>query len=135
MSALAFWFTKIDVADLDRAEHFYTSVFGLVVTRRVTSGEGIYAHKEVVMTPAGAPAGSTQLLLTRFVNRAPAALGEAIVGLQVSDVDATIAAAVDAGGSLDHPAQDYPEHNLRVALIKDHEGHMVQVMQFLQSMT
>jgi predicted enzyme related to lactoylglutathione lyase len=133
MSAIAFWFTKIAVADLDRAERFYTAVFGLVVAKRVTSGEGSYAHEEVVMNPAGAPVGSTQLLLTRFVNRAPAVPGEAVVGLQVSDVNATIAAAVEAGGSLDHPARDYPEHNLRVALIKDHEGHRVQIMQVLES--
>lgn len=131
MPATAFSFTKIAVADLERAEHFYSSVFGLSAVRRITGGEGDHAHEEVVMMPVGAAPDSCRLVLTRFINRALAVPGEAVIGLQVTDIDATIDAAIDAGGSTDHPARDFPEHGLRVALVKDHEGHVIELLQTL----
>jgi len=126
-----FNFAKVAVSDLAAMERFYCSVFGFVVDRRIVSGSGDHAHEELVLNVPDAPGQTGLLLLTRFVNRALPEPGEWVVGLGVSDIDETVAAAVAAGGTVNMPVQDYAEYGLRVGQVKDPEGHFIQLHEIL----
>lgn len=112
-------------------ERFYCTAFGFVVGRRIVSGSGDNAHDELVLNVPDAPDQTGLLVLTRFVNRAPPEPGEWVVGLGVTDIEESIAAAVQAGGTVNSPVQDYPQYGLRVGLVKDPEGHFIQLHQIL----
>jgi predicted enzyme related to lactoylglutathione lyase len=45
-----------------------------------------------------------------------------------TDVDATIRAVVSNGGGVLRAAQDRPEHAVRAAVVKDLEGHIIEVV-------
>jgi lactoylglutathione lyase len=129
MSVTAFDFTKILVGDLAAAERFYVGALRFTVVTRLAHGDGERALEEVILLPAGAERTSTQLVIKRYVNRPAPAPGEAILGFHVDDIEATIAAALAYGGSIDHPPVDVPDHALRVAYVKDHEGHLIELLQ------
>lgn len=131
MAVTGFNFTKVAVSDLAAMEQFYCTAFGFVVARRILSGGGDNEHEELVLNVPDAPGQTGLLLLTRFIRRPPPVPGEWVVGLSVSDIDESVAAAVAAGGTVNTPVQDFAQHGLRVALVKDPEGHFVQLHQFL----
>lgn len=129
MPATAFAFTKIMVSDVAAAEAFYSKVLGLTVLARVVR-EGEHPVEETVMAVPGAESGA-RLIVERPIGRPLPAPGEVITGFMVDDVDAFVEAAVAAGGSIVHPAQNNEEHGLRLAFVADHEGHVIEALQML----
>jgi predicted enzyme related to lactoylglutathione lyase len=130
MTATAFPFTKIIVGDLAAAERFYTTVLGLSVAARFAQGEQDDRMEETFLSVAGAPQGGSQLAILCYPNKPRPAAGEAITGFVVKNVDAVIEAALGAGGMLVKEAYDIAEHGVRVAVIGDIEGHLVELLQF-----
>jgi len=54
--------------------------------------------------------------------------GEATLGfiVIVTDVGATVADALAAGGSAHHPASAQPQHGGKVAFVKNGDGHRIE---------
>jgi len=120
-------FMKIIVGDVDRVFDFYNRVLGVEQHIRVRTGEGYEELDEIVSKPVGGE-GGISLAIKRFVNRPAPVPGELQVGFTVENVDATLAAALEMGGSVLKPAVDMPEHGVRVAFFKDLEGHTVEIV-------
>lgn len=126
MTESAFIFTKIVVADLDRVIPFYCEAIGLRLLNRLTAPDGDYAQEEAILAGKGAERGP-MLLLVRYLNLPAPAPGSAWTGFSVTDLDATVAAAVRAGGSIVIPRHDAADFGLTVAVIADPEGHLVEL--------
>lgn len=130
MAVNSFIFTKLMVRDIALLERFYVDVLGLGHLRRIEEGEGDHAFVEVFLSVGQAPGGA-QLVLMQYLNKPAPVPGEALIGLVVDDVDATLAAVQAAGGAVAVPAFTIPEHYLRMAYATDPEGHTLELMQFL----
>ena len=128
-----FSFTKIIVADVDRLFAFYRAVFGMAETARVRQGEGDAELDEIIMGPAGAGYSVPSLVIQRYPNRPIPAPGEATLGFIVADIDRTIKTALAAGATIDQPLRTAAEHGIRVAFIKDPDGHRIEIVQMLQN--
>jgi len=126
-----FSFTKLIVSDVDSLFSFYNSVFGLVEKQRVIQGEGEHELDEIILTAeAGGYSGAT-LVIQRFPNRPIPAPGEATLGFIVDNVDATVEAALAAGGSVYRAAHAQPQHGVKVAFIRDSDGHTIEIVEML----
>jgi len=126
-----FGFTKLIVSDVDGLFAFYNRVFGLVEKARVRQGEGEHELDEIIMSAAGPGYSTPTLVIQRFPNRPIPAPGEATLGFVVEDVDATVAAALAQGGSIYRPAHAQPQHGVKVAFIRDSDGHMIEIVEML----
>lgn len=122
--------TKLVVGDLEAAERFYLAL-GLQVVGRNLGGEAEVRQAQCWLSATG-DASAYVLILSQFVElptpSRPAYPGEAWLVFNVSDVDATIAAATAAGGAVVRPGQDRPEHRVRAAVICDIEGHNIELV-------
>jgi predicted enzyme related to lactoylglutathione lyase len=127
MSARHLAFAKIVTGNLALLETFYETAFDMRVTGRVSFGEGEAALEETILA-MGEGKGSP-LILIRYPNLPVPAAGELVVGLGVEDVAASVEAAVAAGGTLVIPPVDATEHGIRLAFVKDPEGHMLELVQ------
>jgi len=126
----SFAFTKLAVPDLDRAEAFYGTVFGLVPIHRVTAADHAYPLEEVILSQSGAAPGSGHaLILLRYLDRPCPPAGAAWTGFMVADLAATCTAAQAAGGRIAVPIHDNPEHAVRAALIEDPFGHIIEAIE------
>jgi predicted enzyme related to lactoylglutathione lyase len=130
VSALAFSFTKLVVSDLERAERFYCSVFGMKALHRVTSEEHAYPLEEVILSLTG-EAGDHRLVVTRYLERPCPPAGSVWTGFVVADMAATLAAVEAAGGSIAVPVHENAEHGVLAAIAADPEGHLIEIIQML----
>jgi predicted enzyme related to lactoylglutathione lyase len=126
-----FGFTKLIVSDVDSLFAFYARVFNLAEVARVRQGEGEDELDEIIMGAAGKGYSTPSLVIQRYPNRPIPAPGEATLGFVVQDLDATVANALAAGGSIHRPAKAEPQHGVKVAFIKDSDGHLIEVVQML----
>ena len=124
-----FVFTKLVVTDLDASAAFYTSVFGLTEHNRVTADIADRRIDEIMYEPTSP--GAASFVLLRFADRETPAREESILGFMTDDLEALVARAVDAGGSLVDPIRELPEHGVRVGFVADNEGHLVEVVELL----
>lgn len=122
MSTIAFTFTKIVVADLERATEFYRGAIGLKLISRAAD----HQHEEAIMAVPGNESGPL-LMLMHYINRPAPPAGSAWIGFAVSDLLATITAIEDGGGSVIAPPQDVHEHKLTIAVVADPEGHPIEL--------
>ena len=129
MASTGFSFTKIVVGDIDAAERFYTDVMGMKRVLRFQTGEGEFELDEVIMSSSGAYEGGHNLIVIRYLNQPAPTPGEGIFGFTVKDVDATITAVLAAGGTLHRPVRHLAEHGIKVAFVKDPEGHMLELVE------
>ncbi len=122
--------TKLVVRDADAAEAFYGAI-GLKLVARNTGGEGDVRQKQAWLSVTG-DSTSHILILTEFLEvpapPLPAYPGEVWLALNVADVDAVLASAVKAGGSIRRAGEDLPDHGLRAAVLLDNEGHIIEVV-------
>ena len=125
-----FGFTKLVVGDLERSAAFYKSVCGLVEQRRVESEIDGRPIKEILFNPT-APNASTFVLLSFLDSPKPAA-GEIIVGFITTDLAALVERARAAGGSVAKEVRAAPEHGVKVAFVRDVEGHLIEVVELLR---
>ena len=122
--------TKLVVADVEAAERFYVAL-GMKVASRNLGGEA-EVRQEQSWLSATSDMASHVLILSRFLElpapARPVYPGEVWLCFQVPDVDATVAAALAAGGSLFRAGEDRPEHAVRAAVISDNEGHHIELV-------
>jgi predicted enzyme related to lactoylglutathione lyase len=126
-----FSFTKLIVADVDSLFRFYNQVFGLIEMTRVRQGEGEHALDEIIMTAPEGGYSTPSLVIQRFPNRPIPAPGEATLGFIVEDVDATVERALACGGSVYRAAAAQPQHGVKVAFVRDSEGHMIELVEMI----
>ncbi|MFF5965228.1 VOC family protein [Streptomyces collinus] len=124
-----FTFTKILVDDLEAEAAFYSTVLGLVEKHRVAGGEGTGAYSQSIMCCADSDEPS--LLLLKLLHREAPTPGEAVLGFAVADVDEVVRATETAGGSVSSGPRSLPQHGLRIAHVKDPEGHLLELVQRL----
>lgn len=116
--------TKLVVADLERAKTFYEFVCGVRETRRIKGVVDGGPITELIME-AHAPGGAT-LVLFHYHDVPPPAPGGCILVFNTDDVDAFVARAEQAGGSVMQPTTRLPEFGLTYALVRDGEGHILE---------
>lgn len=126
-----FGFTKLIVSDVDELFGFYHHVFGLVERARVRQGEGELQLDEIILSAPGDGYSTPTLVIQRFPNRPVPPPGEATLGFVVDDADATVEAALAAGGSVVRPAHPQPQHGVKVAFVKDSDGHLIEIVEML----
>jgi len=124
LSGTAFTFTKLAVADLDRAVTFYSTCVGLRLLKRFVADEGPYAQEEAVLVNGNGERGP-MLLLVRYLSRPAPPPGAAWLGFSVVDLDGTIAAVERAGGAVLVPVHE--ALGMRIAVVADREGHPIEL--------
>lgn len=126
-----FSFTKLIVSDVDNLYAFYNRVFDLVEKARVRQGEGEHELDEIIMGADKDGYSTPTLVIQRFPNRPIPDRGEVTLGFVVADVDAIVKKAQAEGGSVYRAAQSQPQHGVKVAFIKDSDGHLIEVVEML----
>lgn len=124
-----FGFIKLVVADLERSAAFYKAVAGLRESGRVDATIAGRKISEILLHPT--TPGGANLVLLHFRDLPRPALDEVILGFITSDLDAFVKRAFDAGGSVYEDIKAMSEHGVRVAFVKDLEGHLIEVVQLL----
>ena len=119
---------KLHTSDLAASEAFFTEVFGFAPTHRYGGGPAD-AMEEVVMTLRGEE--GMQLKFVTYPGVAAPPVGEATIQIVVPDVDAAVAAATAQRAVVQMPATDYPEADVRMAVIATEQGHAVEVVQVI----
>jgi predicted enzyme related to lactoylglutathione lyase len=118
-----FGFTKLAVGDLDASAAFYETALQLVRTRRVDFDGG----SELLYEPT-APGGA-MFVLIHFANAAKPASGEVVLGFYTDDIAALVLRVKAAGGTIDREPYAIPEMKLKVAMARDVEGHVLELLQ------
>jgi predicted enzyme related to lactoylglutathione lyase len=121
--------TKLVVADLEKACAFYTAAFGLSEVARVDAAIEGRPISEIIFRPT-APNGATFVLLTYLDTEVPA-FSETITLFSVPYLAASLEKITEAGGRIVQAMRDMPEHGVKVAFVRDNEGHLIEVVQML----
>lgn len=130
MPALAFPFTKLVVADLERSERFYAAVFGMKRMHSVVADEHQYALEETMLSLTG-DSSAHLLILVRYLRRPTVPAGSAWTGFRVADIDETVALLQANGGRVEVPVHDNAEFNTRAAIAADPDGHLIEIVQIM----
>jgi predicted enzyme related to lactoylglutathione lyase len=113
----------VRVAEMGRSERFYHDVFGMSVTNAVSAREHVLRFPNAPNTASG--------VILLLAGDTPQPNGGFLV--QVPDIDATIARVAAAGGTVMRAPRDSgPGVAVRNALIKDPDGALIEVMQFIR---
>lgn len=126
-----FAFTKLVVADLDRCDAFYRALFGLGDGTRVR-GEVAGRRMEEILYPPTEPDGPT-LVLMRFADTPDGVTGAPVVGFLTDDVDALCARAGAVGGTVVTAPHDLAAHRVRVGVLADPEGRLIELAQRMEA--
>jgi len=122
-----FGFTKLQVGDLEKCAAFYKAACELTEATRVDTESAGRKLSEILFEPT-APGGATFVLIHYYDSPAPVS-GELILGFTTPDIEAFVARASAAGGSVERAPYAIPEMKLRVAFVRDVEGHLIEVIQ------
>jgi catechol 2,3-dioxygenase-like lactoylglutathione lyase family enzyme len=121
---------KLVVRDLEASERFYRAMGFKVVSRNV-GGEEEVRQAQCWLSETGDRSGFV-LILSHFLETPPAPPlqypNEVWLVFMTTDVDATVSAVRKEGGSVLRAGQDRPEHGVRAAVVKDPEGHIIEVV-------
>lgn len=126
-----FGFTKLVVHDLEGAASFYKEVCGLTELARVDEGVNGRRIQEIMFNPTGQ--GAATFVLFKFLDRTTPSSEEVILGFQTPDISAFIQRVKAAGGEVVQNTVTMPHHGIKVAFVKDTEGHLIEVVEFLQA--
>ena len=126
MSKTSIYYFKMVVEDSEVLARFYDQVFGLKEVQRFDALAADDPHLEIIIS---AGEGEGRISLMHYTNKPAPARGEAAISFVVEDVDAVVAAAQAAGGTIVRAAETMEEHKVRYAIITDPEGHGIEVMQ------
>jgi catechol 2,3-dioxygenase-like lactoylglutathione lyase family enzyme len=124
-----FGFAKLVVKDLDGTAAFYREVAQLEELMRVEDEVGGRAIEEVLFKPTGE--GGATFVLFKFLDRDVPASEEVIVGFQTPDVIAFVDRVRRGGGSVVIDVEEKAAHGVKVAFVKDPEGHLIEVVELL----
>jgi predicted enzyme related to lactoylglutathione lyase len=125
-----FGFCKLIVDDLDEAAKFYREVFGIVDLQRVTKDHSATTGgpiDEITFRPTAD--GGPSLTLLKLEDRPAPPIGETVLGFVTADLEALLDRAVAAGGSIANPIVEQPDHGVRVAFVRDNQGHLIEVVE------
>ena len=122
-----FGFSKLVVGDLERSAAFYREVCGLVESGRFDAEIGGRAIREILFRPTDKGAGT--LILLAYLDDPRPGAGEAILGFSTPDLDAFVTRALAAGGTVFQAPKALDELKVRVAFVRDPEGHLLEVVQ------
>jgi lactoylglutathione lyase len=120
-------FTKLLVNQLEPAADFYKSVCGLVEVARIEDELAGRKISEIMFAPT--KEGSATFILLSFEDSESPASQEVINGFNTPDLAAFITRALEGGGQVVDQPKDYPDYKCRVAIVKDNEGHLIEVVQ------
>ena len=127
LSALKFKFNffKLIVRDLDAMQKFYADTFGFEERSRFT----LPTLEEVMLA---LPGEQFTLVLYRHTDGRDVEIGNGYgpVGFLTRDVDAAVAHALANGATLVAPPRDMG--SMRLAFVKDPEGHEIEMIQFVR---
>lgn len=126
---MSYVFAKTFVHDLDAMAAFYEEVLGVVPNNRHSDVMLGRAVDEITYRPAypGGPA----LTLIKYLDSTGPMAGEAVQGFLTQDLEAAVARALAAGGTVPDPVREVPGFGIKVAFILDPEGHINEVVQML----
>lgn len=126
-----FGFTKLIVGDLEAAADFYTSVCELTELARVDAEIEGRPISEILFNATGK--GAATLVLLTYNGQASPAAGEVILGFITKDIDAFVSRVVAAGGRVTQQVARQPQHGVKVAFVRDPEGHLIEVVELLEA--
>ena len=129
MNKATFGFTKLVVGDLEKSAEFYKAVCGVAEQARVDDVLAGRPISEILFNP-GMPGGPTFVLFS-FRDTPVPTNSEVILGFMTPDLDAFLTRARTAGGTVLENQGSRPEHGVRVAVVADIEGHLIEVVQML----
>jgi lactoylglutathione lyase len=123
-------FTKLVVDDLDRMADFYCAVFDLHRTGRHTSESGALGVPidEIFLCPSPDDRYGS-FILFKFQDRPAPRDNETILGFRTRDLKTVVERACRAGGSLAAPIKEMPELGVRIAMVRDPEGHLCELVE------
>ncbi len=122
-----FGFTKLIVGDLDKSAAFYEATCQLVRQTRIDTESAGRKLSEILYQPT-APGGAMFVLIHYYDTPKPTT-GELVLGFNTRDIDAFVARAQAAGGSIERAPYAIPEMKIQVAFVRDLEGHLIEVVQ------
>ena len=126
-----FSFTKLLVNDLEKTAAFYKTVAGVTEQHRVESRIGGRAISEIIFDPPYQ--GAASFVLLKFLDAPKPTNDEVILGFITDDVDGFVERAGANGGTIVETPVDQPQHGVRVGFVTDVEGHLIEVVQLLES--
>jgi predicted enzyme related to lactoylglutathione lyase len=120
-------FAKLFVHDLEGMARFYEEVFGIV---RFFRHQAVMLGRPIdeIGFQAGYP-GGLELTLIRYLDPVGPNTGESVIGFTTTDIQALIARANGAGGSIPEPSFRIEEFGIEVVFVLDPEGHVCEVVQ------
>lgn len=125
-----FGFCKLLVNDLEKTAAFYRTVFGLADWKRVAHDNSATTGGPIdEITFRSTAAGGPSLTLLKTMDRPAPPIGEAVMGFITSDLAALLDRAKASGGQLARPIRNMPEHKVKVAFVRDNEGHLIEVVE------
>ena len=123
-----FAFTKLAVADLDRATAFYRAA--------CEYGEGytvdaVMADRPIRETILSRPGGGAELVLITYLDGAHSGHGGAVNAFNTVDIDAFQARVIAAGGAVVEEISElsFNDKVMRIAFFADPEGLLLEVME------
>jgi predicted enzyme related to lactoylglutathione lyase len=122
-----FGFTKLVAGDLEKCAAFYESALGLVRQRRIDFDGEAGKGSEILYEPT-APGGA-MFVLIHYDGQPQPAHGELVLGFYTQDVEALVARVAAAGGTVDRAPYPIPEMKLKVAFVRDVEGHVLELLE------
>ena len=116
--------TKLRVSDLDRAIRFYETAFGYEVRSRRPGPEGSEIAFMVL------PGEAAEIQLCRYPGTEAVVVPDRLMHLayRVDDLDAVLAGALSAGGTLVSEPYTLPSGS-RVAFLADPQGYAIELVQ------
>ena len=109
---------------------FYCAVFDLHQTGRLKIEQGAIGEpiEEIFLCPSPEDRYGA-FVLFKFLNRPAPRDNETILGFQTRDLNAVVERATRRGGSLAAPVKEMPELGVRVAMLRDPEGHICELVE------
>ena len=127
---VTYLFAKTFVHDLDAMATFYEAVFGLIPMQR--HQDAMLGREIDEITYQATYQGGPSLTLISYMDSTGPSAGEAVQGFLTPDLAALCERANAAGGTVPDGIRDMPAMGLKVAFVKDPEGHLNEVVQMGQ---
>ena len=124
-----FGFTKLLVDDLEKTAAFYAAVCDLVEVNRVEDRIAGRPIREILFHATAE--GGASFVLLKFVGAPKPTNDEVILGFQTPDLAAFLERVRAAGGQVAEAIKVMPEHGVKVAFVRDVEGHLIEVVELL----
>jgi predicted enzyme related to lactoylglutathione lyase len=108
---------------------FYEEVFGIIPFAR--HDDVMFGRKisEIMYQPTFD--GGPRLTLIKYQDSTGPMAGDAVQGFMSDDLEALVARAVAAGGSVPEPVRSVPEFGVEFVFVLDPEGHINEITRMI----